>query len=421
MPVVKLTDKFCENAKPLGTQTDYFDSVTTGLALRVSSGARTFYLHFTKPGSGKRARFKLGPYPGLSLAKAREKAKDVRGQVIDGTDPVAEKKASEAGQTVRDLVDNYIERQASKHRSTDEIARRLRKNVSDVIGDIKLASLHRRDLTRCIDKVKDRGADVEANRVFEDMRAMIRWARGRGDLDNNLMEGMKKPTKVKERDRYLTADEIKTVWTALAEADMWESTRRILRLCLITGQRVGEVAGMTRDEFSDNQRTWTIPAERSKNKRKHVVHLSDSAMRIIREQLADVRALSERKDRAVPRYVFPAPGGRNAVGAASIPKALKRLEVVKGTTSTVLGVPPWTPHDLRRTAATGMEEIGVSPFIIGHVLNHVSATKASITSKVYARYDYAKEKERALDLWAARVTGIVEGNGDVVPLRRAEG
>src|SRR5690606_27288292 len=119
-----------------------------------------------------------------------------------------------------------------------------------------------------------------------------------------------------------------------------------------------------------------------KNKREHVVPLSAMAVEIIASQLADVEALCERKGRAVPPFVFPAPGCREAVTAASVPKAVKRLE----KEGRIMGIAPWTPHDLRRTAATHMEEIGISPFIVGHVLNHVSATKSTITSRVYARY-----------------------------------
>jgi integrase len=78
-------------------------------------------------------------------------------------------------------------------------------------------------------------------------------------------------------------------------------------------------------------------------------------------------------------------------------------------------VDPFTSHDLRRTAATRMEEIGISPFIVAHVLGHVSVTKASITSKVYARYGYEKEKRRAVEQWAAHLQGIVAGAATVVP------
>ncbi|UVC12836.1 tyrosine-type recombinase/integrase [Mesorhizobium onobrychidis] len=422
MPTVELTDKFCQSARAVsGRKTDYFDTVVKGLALRVSTGgAKSWYAVYGPP--AKRQWLKLGTYPETPLGSekgARQKARDTRAKVGEGGDPAADRKAQAASQTAADLVDNYIARHASTKRSGDEIARRLRKNVKDVIGDVKLSVLHRRDITKCIDAVKDRGAHVEANRLFEDVRAMVRWARGRGDLDTNLVEGMRKPTETTERDRVLSADEIKTMWKALPDADMRESTRRILRLCLVTGQRVGEVAGMSRDEFDLTRGIWIIPAARAKNKREHMVPLSDMAIEIIAAQLADATALAERKDRQLPQFVFPAPGGRVAVSGASVPKAVKREEITKRGVPTIMGVEPWTPHDLRRTAATHMEEIGISPFVIGHVLNHVSATKASITSRVYARYDYGREKREALDLWADRLAAIVESRGHIVPLRKA--
>ena len=83
----------------------------------------------------------------------------------------------------------------------------------------------------------------------------------------------------------------------------------------------------------------------------------------------------------------------------------------------ILGVAPWTAHDLRRTVATGMAELGVTPFHIAHVLNHVSTTKATITTKAYAHYTYEAEKREALDMWAARLSAIIAGGADVVPLR----
>ncbi|PBB79067.1 hypothetical protein CK218_22215 [Mesorhizobium sp. WSM3879] len=423
MPTVELTDKFIQSAKCLsGRKTDYFDTVVKGLVLRSSSGGqKTWYAVYGPP--SKRQWLKLGTYPEIPLGSdkgARQRAKDTRAKVGDGGDPVADKKALAASQTVADLVDNYIARHATGKRSGDEIGRRLRKNVSEVIGTIKLADLHRRDLTRCIDAVKDRGAHVEANRIFEDLRAMVRWARGRGDLDENLVEGMKRPTETTERDRVLPSGEIKTMWAALPDADMRESTRRILRLCLVTGQRVGEISGMVRDELDLDKRVWTIPSARAKNKREHVVPLSDMAVAIIRDQIAAIEALSERKDRDVPNWVFPGPGFRAAVTGASVPKAVKREEVVKRGVPTIMGIAPWTPHDLRRSAATGMAKLGVSPFIVAHVLGHVSVTKATVTGKHYDHYDYAKEKREALELWADRLSGIIEGRGDVVvPMMRS--
>lgn len=419
MPTVELTDRFCASAKPIdGKQADYFDTVVRGLHLRVSpAGTRTWSIMYTKPGETMRARLKLGRFPEMKLGKARERARATRGEIGEGGDPIAQKKALAASQTVADLVDNYIERHASSKRSGDEIARRLRKNVTGEIGAIRLADLHRRDLTRCIDAVKDRGAHIEANRIFEDLRAMVRWARGRGDLDHNLVEGMRKPSETSERDRVLSAREIEAFWKALPAADMRDSSKRILRLCLVTGQRVGEIAGMTRDELDRKTAVWTIPGARAKNKREHVVPLSKLALEIIAEQLEASDALAVRKVRDASPFVFPGPGSVAATTAASLPKALKRLETNTKESAKVFGIAPFTPHDLRRTAATLMAESGVSPFIIGHVLNHASITRASVTSRVYVAYDYSREKREALDTLAGMVAGIITGGATVTPMR----
>lgn len=348
-----------------------------------------------------------------------------------GKDPQADKRAQRASLTVFDLVESYLSRAVAGRRSVDEIARRLRKNVSGkgadgkrlegassgAIGDMRLSDLHRRDLTKCIDSIVDRGAGTEANRVFEDLRAMVRWARGRGDVDQNLTEGMKRPTETTARDRWLTEDEIRTVWAALPGADMSEGARRILRLCLITGQRVGEVSGMTRDELSEDFAIWTIPAARSKNKQTHTVPLPAMVIQIIRDQIGDVEALAKRTERDVPGEVFPSPGFRGPVAAMSLPTAVKRQQQEDGT---ILGVAAWTPHDLRRTAATHMETLGQSPFVVGHVLNHLGTTKASITSSVYARYDYSREKAEALSAWAAHLDAIIANKGaKILRLERA--
>lgn len=431
MPKVELTDRFCQAAKAAsGRKIDYFDTTVKGLALRVSAtGTKSWYAVYGPP--EKRQWLKLGSYPEIPLGGdqgARQRARDIRAKVGDGSDPVAEKKAAATSQTVTDLVENYIKRHASTKRSSAEIARRLRKNISGhdadgnklkdrstgCVGDVKLSELHRRDITKAVDAVKDRGAGIEANRLFEDVRAMVRWARGRGDLDQNLVEGMRRPTETVERDRVLTVDEIDAMWSALNDAQMRESTRRVIRLCLVTGQRVGEIAGMAVDELDMESATWTIPSVRSKNNREHGVPLSPMAIEIIAAQLAEVRALSDRKHREMPPVVFPGPGARSPVTGAAIAKAIKREEMTKRGVTSIMGVDPWTAHDLRRTAATQMEAIGISPFVIGHVLNHVSVTKASITSRVYARYDYMREKRQALELWADRLDGILAGQDKII-------
>jgi integrase len=417
MPIIELTDRFCQTAKAGDNRkADFFDTTVKGLCLRASAGGtRAFFLVYSKQ-DGSRAWLKLGAYPEMTLAKARQKARDARASIGEGMDPAADKRAAAASLTVSDLVESYITRRAVDAKRGDEIERRLRHDVLPLIGGVKLANLHRRDLTRCIDAMMDRGARAGANRLFDDLRAMVRWAKARGDLDNNLVDGMRRPAETVQRDRVLSEDEIRTVWRELPAAAMQEQTRRILRLCLVSAQRVGEVCGMTRDEVDFEQAVWTIPAARSKNGREHSVPLSSMAAQILSEQIADLDAEASRLGRDVSDFVFPSPGGRAAMTNASISKAVSRQETAGPDGKLTLGVAPWTPHDLRRTGATFMEESLISPFVVGHILNHVSVTKATVTSRVYARYSYDKEKREALDLWAARLQAIINGGAEVVAI-----
>ena len=217
MPRVALTDRFCSTAKPLGVRTDYFDETVTGLALaRDRARAPELVLLFTSPRDGKRARATIGTYPATSLAAARGKALEAKGHVEAGQDPrlVLAGQAT-AGMTVAGLVDAYLaDPEKAALRSKAEIERRLRKNVVPMIGEVKLAELRRRDVRNVTDAILKRKRKVEATRVFEDVRGMVRWAVQNEYLDANPLDGMGKPAEATSSNRVLSDDEIRTLWQA---------------------------------------------------------------------------------------------------------------------------------------------------------------------------------------------------------------
>ena len=256
MPKVALTDRFVAHAKAQGAiQLDYFDESVPGLALRVSSrGRKTWTFHYTSPGDGKRARLTLGTYPATSLSRARGLATEARGNVQEGADP---RIRASAAMTVAGLVDSYIEKHVATLRTAAEIERRIRKNILPIIGDLQLADFHRRDVNRCVDPIAKRGSPIEAARAFEDLRAMLRWAVSRGDLDHNPIDGMKKPATSKPRERVLSDDEMRALWAGLPIALAKSVTcQRIIKLCLVTAQRVGEVAGLRSAELDLKRGLW---------------------------------------------------------------------------------------------------------------------------------------------------------------------
>ncbi len=411
-----MTDRFVASAKAAGARVDYFDEKTPGLSLRVSEGGhKSWACIFTSPKDGRRARITLGTYPATSLSRARGLALEAKGHLGEQADPrdvFASQQASAL--TVATLKARWFENHVESLRSAQHIRWRIEKNVVPVIGSIRLADLHRRDINAVIDPIVRRGRPVEANRVFEVMRAMFRWAVKRGDLDRNPMEGMAKPSTETARDRVLTEDEIRAVWNALPVAiAKSKAVQRILKLCLITGQRVGEVAGMRVGELDLKKAIWSLPAARTKNANAHTVPLSPLAVGVIKESL---KASGEDAD-----YLFPAADQEGPLDARAIAKTLSRAqEITKEKPKGRFGIAPWTAHDLRRTAITGMAQLGVEPIVIGAVANHLSVTKATVTFAVYVRHDYAAEKRRALELWANRILGIIDGSAaTVVPMTRA--
>jgi integrase len=368
---VQLTDRFCQHAKSTRAQTDYFDETVRGLALRVTSrGTKAWTFLYGTP----RRRVTLGRYPSLSLAGARTLALETREGLTAGT--------------VSALAEAYV-KSVQGNRTAKEIERRLRKDALPIIGHIPIRELHRRDLARVIDA---KSAPISARRVFEDLRAMVRWAVARGDLDHNPIDGVKGPPISKPRERVLTDDEIRILWNSLPQLRS-VACQQIIKLCLLIGQRLGEVAGLRKSELDLPKAVWNIPGSRTKNGHSHSVPLSEMALGIIEDAIGD-------RDE-----VFD-------------PSWADRMCQVIGRTQ--FGLAHWTAHDLRRTALTKMAELGVAPIVIGHVANHRTTTKAGITLGVYVQHAYEREKREALELWADRLTAIVGGNiAKVLPLRGA--
>jgi integrase len=390
---IALTDRFVAGVRQ-GTRTEFFDSKAKGLSLRVSPTAKNWSFHFTTA-DGKRARLTLGHYPAITLADARGLAVEAQTAVQAGEDPRTYRAAV---MTVAMLVESYLAKHVRvnlRSSSAKQVERRLRKNVLPLIGNVRLADLHRRDVNRVLDAIVGRGRLTEANRVFGDVRAVLRWAVGRGDIDRDPVQGMGAPAPTRSRDRVLNDAEIKHLWTVLPTVLPRQiDCQRILKLCLASGQRVGEITGMRRDELDLGARTWTLPGARTKNGHAHSVPLSDLAIGIIEQALADA------PDR---QHLFALP-------PVAVSRFVERAD---------FGISHWTPHDLRRTCLTEMAKLGVEPVVLGHVANHRSATRAGVTLSVYVKHSYHAEKRRALALWADRLAAIVGGTGaDVTPLRR---
>ena len=211
----------------------------------------------------------------------------------------------------------------------------------------------------------------------------------------NPCAGVWRPAPPNARERTLTEPEIKIFWRAADEAPV--PYNAIFQVLLLTGCRLNEVSGMCRSELSDGG-TWTIPSARTKNYRPHILALPSLAREIIMGVLGD------------NEYVFAGAISGRAVSAFS--------EAKSALDKNMPGVAPWRLHDLRRTAATGMAELGIAPHIVEAVLNHVSGARAGVAG-IYNRALYAEEKKTALVRWATHIAGLVADKpSNVTPMQR---
>ena len=235
---------------------------------------------------------------------------------------------------------------------------------------------------------------------------MVRWAVENEYLDANPLDGMAKPAEATSSNRVLSDDEIRTLWCGLSAAlTRSELCQRIIKLCLVTAQRVGEVAGIRRAETRPGRRESGASQEAGPR----------TATRTSCRSPTWRSGLSKRPWRRPARGSRSFPCGDSSLVAGAVARTILRAnEISEERPLGRFGIAPWSAHDLRRTALTGMARLGVAPIVLGHIANHRTTTRAGVTLAVYSQYTYDKEKRAALDLWGERIEGVVLGRKGVV-------
>ncbi|MGE3245578.1 MAG: tyrosine-type recombinase/integrase [Beijerinckiaceae bacterium] len=392
MPAIGFTERFISSVAGSGERVDYQDAKIRGLVLRVNSDAsrKSWSVTYRRAPDRKRQRITLGTFPTVSLANARAMAQQILVRVAAGDDPAAERRKDQPSVlSVRDLIGEYLARHAAGLRSAKEIERRLRRHVEPAIGATPLEKWHRREAAFLLDQLKV-SAPATANRVYDDLKAMSGWAVKAGFLDQNPLAPLERPAQLRKRDRVLSDEEIVRIFAALPTAAMSESMRRIIRLLFLTGCRVSEITGMQRSEVDLRKATLLLPADRVKNANAFTVPLVPAAVEIIEVAL---------QESGTQQFVFPSPSGRSAIEGHAVSVAVRRNR-------DVFQAGAWTPHDIRRTVATGMGMLGVLPHIVEISLNHLSGFRRGVAG-IYNRAAYETEHREALEKWTEHVADII--------------
>lgn len=404
------------------------DGLLTGLYLVIQpSGIKSWAVRYRSPASGKPAKFTLGRYPALALAEARAAAGAALRAVATGRDPADEKaaakaKAADQSDLCAVLLDDFVRRHIetrNKPSTANEHKRLVERVLKPAWGSRKVETIRKRDVIALLDSIRDRGAEITANRVLALARVWFNWMLARGVVETSPVAGVKAPTPERSRDRVLSDLEVRLLWEACdRNGHPWGAFARLL---LLTAQRREEVAAMTWTELDLDAGLWRMERSRTKNGQPHTVPLVPTVVDILRT----VPHLD-----ASP-YVFPAARLRRKGSDGDQPTlghirgfskgkdALDRaMHAIARESDLCATVEPWRFHDLRRTAASTMARLGQPVHVVEAILNHRTGAVSGVAA-IYNRYEYADEKRRALDALANFVAEIVgaPGESNVVLMR----
>jgi integrase len=387
-----LTARFVEKVKPdPNRRVELPDGALPGFYLVIQpSGAKSWAVRYRAVKIPK--KFTIGPYPRLSLADAREQARAALRAVSEGRDPSRERvtrlqEVENSGKlrfgiATADFIRRYAK---SRNRTWRETERLLTKADLASWQDRDIRAITRQDILAVLDRIVERGAPVQANRLLAALRRFFGWALERGLIETSPAASLRPPTSEIARDRVLSDEELGAIWVAADKLGF--PFGPAVQLMILTGQRRSEVLQAQWREFDLARGLWSIPRERAKNDTGHVVPLAPSVITL-------VRGLP--RIGLAPKYLFTTTGMAPFSGVS---KAVARLQILA---SAQLNLQPWRLHDLRRTFATGCARLGVALHVVEKSLNHTSGTFSGIVA-VYQRHDFIEERRKALDKWANHV------------------
>ena len=385
-----LSEKGVAALKPRASRYAYPDPQLAGHYIRITPNGAKSFAAVTRDPDGKQIWTTLGATDRMTIATARELAREAITRVRAGL-PAVEPKKESFGNVVSNWLTRHVERNGL--RSRDEIVRLLDRHILPAWRNREFVSIRRSDITALLDKVEDGSGARQADYCLNIVRSVMNWYASRhDDFNPPIVRGMRRQSPhAQARTRTLTDDEIRAIWRA-AETD--GTFGALIRIALLTAQRREKVRTMRWDDISDAGE-WTISRAPREKETGGVLVLPDVAREIIHAQ---------------PRlgdnpYVF---AGRGDGPYNGFGKSKARLDgkLPEGTAG-------WTVHDLRRSARQLMSRAGVSSEHAERVMGH----RISGVAGVYDRHSYRDEKADALRKLATLIDSIVS-HENVLPLAK---
>lgn len=384
-------------ALKLGDKSDkiFFDDQLPGFGFRLRRGAdgkkinKSWIAQYRRAGGTRRVL--VGNANVISVEAARTAAKKILAVVQLGGDPQADRsdRRSKDQLSVRGVIAEYLDAKKDevRPRTLVETTRYLATGTYfKPLHSMPIDAVKRSDVaTRLVVITREHGS-ITAARARASLSAFFSWAMQMGYVEQNPVIGCVQPEDSKGRERVLSDAELAAVWRACGDDDYG----RIIRLLILTGCRRQEIGGLRFSELDPDAGTWTLPGERTKNGRTHTLPLPAVAWDII----AAVPHLAHRDQ------LFGARADEGFTDWAT------KLALDERLTGKMAG--PWVIHDIRRTVATRMADLGIQPHIIEQVLNHQGGHKRGVAG-IYNRSSYDREVRTALATWADHVRVLAEG------------
>jgi integrase len=381
----------------------FFDEDLPGFGLRVrASGVHSWMVQYSI--AGRTRRIVLGLLTTLSPSKARATAQGLLAKVRLGGDPAAEKNLAKAraGETFGALLPRFLKHQSTrlKPRSYTETKRHLEVNAKPLHG-LPIEAVTRRTIAERLAKIEEDTGAVTRNRVRSSLSAYFTWLAREGYLDANPV-AFTNQAEEKKRERVLSDEELRIIWQALDDWGPSDQFGVIVKLLMLTGARRSEIGGLLWDEISDT--LITLPPERTKGGREHLVPLSEPALSIL-------KTLPRRPmpDGTPREHVFG-----NGCGYQNWSRAKAELDA--RLTAAGHELEHWTLHDFRRSVSTSLHDrFGVPPHVVEEILGHTGGHKGGVAG-TYNKALYLEERRRALERWGAHIMGVVTGKHMKAPV-----
>ncbi len=391
-----------------------------GLWLRIGkSGSRTWTLR-ARDTAGKPHWFTLGRHPEMGLSDARKAAAALLVAVRAGANPIAERRqragasaSEDAGptDTLAAVLALYAAGRGAELKSWPKCQRTIRTVFAPLLSR-SLRELTAGTFQIAADGYRSQQTAALATRV---LRPVLKWAakQGRGYCAKALAE-FDPPAQVRVRQRVLTRAELARLLPVFASDTKFPVHAICCRFLLLTATRLTEATGARWGEIDLVRRIWTIPAERTKGRRVHVVPLSRQAVALLEAcKEADAAARASASPSA---GVGPADGPDGLVFASIAGTELGGWHRVGPWHQEQSGTAGWHRHDLRRTAATLLGELGVDPHVIEAALGHADVHTG--LASIYNRSRYVPQVATALQVLADVLDSIVAGGAEVVAMVR---